>query len=125
MLELYSGDGTQLEAPLAVNDDESQATVNARIVYRAQTLGRYYLLVKDRLGQYLFGENSLRLLPGWTMTKSSLAASWIGSARGRTSRSRSRAATANCSRRDSGRRTEMSRSASSTPSAASRPTRWR
>ena len=50
VLELYSGDGTQLEAPLAVNDDESQATVNARIVYRAQTLGRYYLLVKDRLG---------------------------------------------------------------------------
>jgi hypothetical protein len=35
---------------LAENDDESAATVNPRIVYRAQTSGQYFLQVRDRLG---------------------------------------------------------------------------
>jgi hypothetical protein len=35
---------------LAENDDESAATVNPRLVYRAQTAGQYFLVVRDRLG---------------------------------------------------------------------------
>ena len=50
VLEVFDASLVPGATPLATNDDESGATVNPRVVYRAPAAGQYFLLVRDRLG---------------------------------------------------------------------------
>jgi hypothetical protein len=44
------GTNGDISSPLAVNDDECEATVDSLIVYRAPVSGQHFLRVEDRLG---------------------------------------------------------------------------